>query len=655
MPESPVPMLEPFDLSTVRAAESAVYTSMDPRLQWKVLKRASGQEKLRSSSTERNEVAVIARVSSRSDWEARSEVTAGAVLGAPTPDGAGVVTEIVTARVPVGQIEELRRLPFVESLKAATPVQGTLSATTKEIGALAKPLRTVRSAAGGQSVLVGVVDFGMAFAHENFRDAKGRTRLLGIWDQNASATTTSPFGYGRLYDATEIDAALKSKKKSPYDVLRYGPDPSESNHGTHVTDIAAGNGRGSGAPGVASGAQLLFVQLASSDVPWEGPEVVGKSFGDSVQLLEAVAFIFEKAAGRPCVVNLSLGTNGGPHDGTSLVEQGLDRLVLAAPNRAIVIAASNSFGDDIHAQGTVPPGGTLDVKVRLKAPHRDAEIELWYGAADRFDVELLAPGGRSLLTVASGESLSLETQGEVVGLVANRLKDPNNGGSSVGVFLGRRMPGGEWTIRLRGKTVAPGGGLFHAWIERDDATQATFASPTRSHDLGSVSCGQQTIVVGSYDAHKETRPLSFFSAAGPTRDGRQKPEISAPGQDVMAADSRSTTGITRMSGTSMASPAVAGVVALMLGQAQISKVNLTTGDIRRILTTTARRGPPAGAGWDPRYGAGRVDAEAAVAAVAAMGSAASIKPAPAGLGAVSKKQGYRRASARSATAKRRPR
>jgi hypothetical protein len=99
-------------------------------------------------------------------------------------------------------------------------------------------------------------------------------------------------------------------------------------------------------------------------VVWEGEEVAGSEFGDSVQLLEAVKFLFEVAGERPCVVNISLGTNGGPHDGSSLVEQGIDLLIQEQPGRAVVIAAANSFDDGILAAGVVPQGGTVDLSWR---------------------------------------------------------------------------------------------------------------------------------------------------------------------------------------------------------------------------------------------------------------------------------------------------
>ncbi len=68
-----------------------------------------------------------------------------------------------------------------------------------------------------------------------------------------------------------------------------------------------------------------------------------------------------------------------------------------------------------------------------------------------------------------------------------------------------------------------------------------------------------------------------------------------------------------MSGTSMAAPTVTGVVALILSEARAQGISLDIDQIRTILERTARHNPPRRQGWDPRYGHGRVDAQALVA------------------------------------------
>ncbi|MBI2689500.1 MAG: S8 family serine peptidase [Acidobacteria bacterium] len=580
-----------------------------------------------------DEVAVIAKVNSAAEWEALSEVKTGAVM--PREEGADF--DIVTGRIPISRVEAVRAQPFVQSLKAARRLRPSLDATVPEIGA--DQLPAGGAAGGGKGAIVGIVDFGGDFAHRNFRKNDGTTRMLAIWDQNGSVSVGSPFGFGRVFRTAEINAALATA--DPYGTLGYAPSTNpQGDHGTHVMDIAAGNGNGSGQRGVAPNADLIFVEVAATDVPFSGPQAVGKNFGDSVQLLEALQFIFNEAGARPCAINVSLGTNGGPHDGSTLVETGIDRLLAAAPNRAVCIAASNSFSDGIHAQGNVPAGGRADLIWRIGPDDVTGnELDLWYAGADRLAVELIAPDGTSVVRVEPGQTRTLTSNGQLVALVANRLDDPNNHDNNIGVFLESSLPAGDWTLRLHGVTVT--NGAFHAWIERDDAGQSTFAPPNdNSMTIGSISCGRNTIVVGSYDAHKAAKPISFFSSSGPTRDGRQKPEISAPGHNVMAARSRSVTGITRMSGTSMASPAVTGTAALVLAQALAAGRSLSIGEIRDALTGTARKNPPNGLPvWDPRYGFGRISAVAAVNQAAAVPPTAAAAPLGPGRSGNGKKKG----------------
>jgi subtilisin family serine protease len=240
------------------------------------------------------------------------------------------------------------------------------------------------------------------------------------------------------------------------------------------------------------------------------------------------------------------------------------------------------------------------------------EFELWYAGASALAIELIAPTGQSLATVQAGASGTILANGEPAIFIANRLDDPNNGDNMIGIYMTELAPGGRWVVRLHGDAnlATP----FHAWVERDDAGQSSFDAPTdNGYTVGSISCGHETIVVGSYDGHKSTLPLSWFSSAGPTRDGRQKPEVSAPGHAVFAAASRTRTGTTRMSGTSMAAPCVTGLAALVLAEAKARNRSLAIADIRDAVISAARRNPPAGTVWDNRYGMGRVSANASVA------------------------------------------
>lgn len=592
-----------FALEQLNRLSMDVQTSMDPRLQLAVVNRRAGKQSMSVASAGDDSVPVVARVTSYSDWKDIPDVDPGAELGA-AEDG----TVIVTGRIPIKNAEAIRQNPAVVSMKASQPVHTALSNTVASMGVgTASP--AVAGAAGGAGVVIGIVDSGGDFAHRNFLRADGTTRLLALWQQGAPAKATSPHGYGRLFEAGDINKALE--KADPYKALGYDPGAgvpgSPGSHGTHVMDIAGGNGGGSLLPGVAPKADLIFVEMSARDIAWSGQNSVFNSFGDSVQMLEAAKFIFDRAGDRPCVVNLSLGTNGGPHDGTSLVEQGFDALVSQKPNRAIVLAAGNAQDDNVHTMGVVAGNGHLDISWVL-TNGKGGEFELWYGGSKRLRAELLGPGDQVLASVAPGENFPLGAgNGEIAAFLSSRITDPNNKDNVIGIWLAPNWPDGEVKVRLH--ALAAEDVEFHAWVERLDGGQAHFNSPVKSHLLGSLSTGRLSIVVGAYDARKTGEPAATFSSAGPTRDGRQKPELSAPGVQVNAAQSRTKDGVVKKRGTSMAAPAVTGLIALMMAKALKEGRDLTIADIRAELKAGVKAGVGSPA-WDPQLGDGRASGAA---------------------------------------------
>ena len=191
--------------------------------------------------------------------------------------------------------------------------------------------------------------------------------------------------------------------------------------------------------------------------------------------------------------------------------------------------------------------------------------------------------------------------------IANRGGDPNNGENHLDIWLDPGLPTGNWTVRLRSrsrKRLA-----WHAWIERAN-DPASFPAADASHTLGAISTGFDSIVVGAYNAHASGFPLSPKSSAGTTRDGRRKPELSAPGHEVHAARAYMTDTLVHRSGTSMAAPAVSGLVALIYAEAKraANRSPLSSYEKKLLAGVDPRRRRTGG--WHPRYGFGRASAKA---------------------------------------------
>jgi len=533
---------------------------------------------------------------------------------------------VATGRVPMSGIVQIRSHPNVLSLKASlnhTPEEGSASDASlvdETSPAMERSRPPDPSGFTGKGVVVAVAGWGLDVAHENFRDDSG-SRLLFLWDQRGGRDPRSPepFGYGRSFTRDEINAALRSGQ--PHEVLQYDASDADRGgsgaHDTHVMDIAAGNGRAPGSePGMAPSADLGFVHLRGDDTRPED------TMGDSVRLLEAVRYIADQTQGRPVVCNLSLGRTGGPHDGSPLVVQALDALCHERPGLVVVMSTGNYFQAQLHATGVVQTAGSTDLPWRV-SPTGDefAELEIWYESADAFDAELLDPDGASLARVTLGGDAVVRAAGQPVASIFHRRHDPNNGDNVIDVFLWPDAALGTWTVRLHPVHVEDG--RFHAWIERDDPVhQSRFPAGHSSPfgTTGTLANGFATIAVGAYDARRRTQPPAPFSSAGPTRDLRSKPDVSAPGAGIWAARSsrngphgRDLAGLTVKSGTSMAAPWVSGVVARMLEASAPDYPSAR--EVRSLVIATATPYRPDRDTDRFRSGAGHVDPIAAVEAV----------------------------------------
>jgi subtilisin family serine protease len=526
-----------------------------------------------------------------------------------------VAGDVASGVVELNRLDEIAASESVVRIESSRPLDSELDLSLPEIRA--DLVHTGPPGFRGTGVIVGIIDSGIDFMHECFRGVGGTTRITAIWDQELIPTSneSSPSGYsfGVEYTKADIDEALVAS--DPFSVVRHRDGDISTGHGTHVAGIAAGDGsvEGNGLPaftfvGAAPEADIIMV-VNRGDTP---------ALGDSASTLDAVAYIFNKASTlrKPVVINQSQGDNLGPHDGTSVLERGIDNL-LGEPGRAMVKSAGNAGSDRIHASGIVASGETETVQ--FEVPPRDFTtdaLDIWYPGADRFDITILAPDGNSTDVVNPGTDATFDLPNGNRVFVDSALNNPHNNDNEIFIQL---LPGsssvvqqGTWAFTLHGTSV--GNGRFDAWIQRGPPIPRFVGSHEDSSRTISVpGTSRKVISVASYITKGPgVGNISSFSSRGPTRDGRRLPQIAAPGQQIMSARapeiSNGSDQYHLLSGTSMAAPHIAGIVALMLQK----DPELTQSQISDCLTRTAHADGFTQAVPNNTWGHGKVDAQASV-------------------------------------------
>ena len=504
--------------------------------------------------------------------------------------------KIATCRISPELIRETWASELVESLKAPKLMGDGSDSLSAELSRevdrrqYQKDQLCISREFTGRGVVVAFLDWGCDFAHPNFLNEDGTTRLLALWNQGArTAGTENRFGYGKIYSREVINRALQSE--DPYENLGYHPAESDrlgiGTHGTSVMDIAAGNGRVPSSPcGFAPEADLIFVEMAS-----RGTFGVFRDLGDSVRLLEALDFVNEAAGSRPWIANLSLGSMGGSHDGTSLVEQGMDALLASKEGCCVCQSTGNYFSSQTHTSGSLRPGRDRSLGwIVDQADRTPNELEVWYSGSDRFLVTLTPPNGSDLFQAALGERTAIILDEREVGRLYHRARDPNNSKNHIDIFLYPEAPTGRWEVTLSAEDVVDGS--FHAWIERDfgrPENQSRFDPDDviTTSTTGTICNGFRTIAVGAYDPGTLERNIASFSSSGPTVEGRTKPEILTPGEGILTARSTpegalpGTAAPVEKTGTSFAAPHVTGAVALLFEAVAPRKLSIT--ETRKIL------------------------------------------------------------------------
>ena len=560
----------------------------------------------------------------------------------------GQAGDIVSLQVPVKSLKVLEEnrevLQYSISHPIAAPDMENTRADTRTDEVQAGDGTSDSMAYDGTGVYIGITDWGFDYSHPNFRELNGDgIRIDRAWD-HFRKSGPAPAGYNYGTEVVGKD-----------DLLRYRCDTANiydfATHGSHVAGIAAGSGMANRKyHGQAPGARLLMCTFGLNESNWM----------DGVAWMAKVA----RDNGRRLVVNNSWGMYSfSCLDGTSLLDQAIDNL--SETGVVFVTSAGNNGDVNFHISRNFSENPDTLKTVATYYNYSDNAIGqtliIWGEEGHDFDAFFRLKTNDSIWTspvFKTGEVDDADTNVTYNYLRCNGIdidyrvmvehRNPFDNRPHIQMDIAKNT-----ALQLQ-LFIVGDSGTVHAWnlakLTNDagnmgaDFTSGTaadrqngFVSGNHFYGIGEPACAHSVISVAAHKAdywsydHTQLYPgfIANFSSFGPLIDGTPKPDISAPGKDVISSISHWTTEShpakdsmrynrriyrwASMQGTSMSCPAVTGIVALMLQ----ANPRLSIERIKEIIATTARSdqataASPAGPLPNNQYGAGKIDALNAV-------------------------------------------
>ena len=497
-----------------------------------------------------------------------------------------------TAFLPMESLDPLSEEPAIHRIKPSRYLRPLMDVAPGKVNL---PQFKTGTGLSGKGVVIGVVDTGIDPNHPAFKG-----RILRTWDQTLPGSGVSEGGYGIELTGTQLTTSRD-----------------EEGHGTHVAGIAAGADSTYG--GVAPEADYVIVKSDLQDA----------------HIADAIRYIFRVASelGRPAVVNLSLGGHADAHDGSDSLSQIID--AESGPGRIVCCAAGNEGNDNIHGQATVSKGQMATMRFRVPDTLVGiAWLNAWYSGDNTFEVSVRSPGG--FVTpfqgvISSGNPSREYSLPDAKIQVVTPGPDPVNGDHNFFVQIRNTVTnfpvkGGVWQLRVRNTSTTDG--RVDVWTLDDRS--AVFFSGTSAQDsmkIGSPGAAKSAITVASYTTKAKWQDssgtaqevglaldnISDFSSEGPLRNNAQKPDVAAPGAMIvsaLSADSfpdranRVNEKYVVMAGTSMATPFVVGLIALLLQRDPSLKPEV----VKELLRENSLIPGKKPGTFDPKWGFGLINA-----------------------------------------------
>lgn len=518
-------------------------------------------------------------------------------------------SNILIASIPVNNLETIADIPGVLRISIPEQLEPTLNEAIRltNIEDIHRGWY-LKQKYDGTGVIIGVPDYGFYLNHEMFKTKDGITRVKRAW-VTQDTTGNPPEGYkGSLYTDSFLLANNNLFTTSKKEI-----------HGTHVLGIAAGTevqGKKASYGGVAPGADIVVVELEGSKM---------------VTLPEIVDYIFKYAdsVNKPVVINMSIGSTFHPGDGTSSAEILINNLIEQNPHGRIIVAAAGNKGDvNMHLEHTFERD-TLSFSIYGRGTNPNwGCLKIWGDEDNNFKLMVVIRDLDNLNDTVSvyksgwystNESENKEEQinDDITLYFRTDSSYIYNNKPYIEFYAGELNSNQIITVYIVSKDAH-----IHIWnsnagyIYNENMTKLlgdtkyTIDSPGIMNNVITVGATVMRDQIENIEGNVynvgagNVLNIAYYSSRGPSTNGEIKPDIVAPGSVIYSAfnndfdfNAENTARIFRnivdktengdyfyaAQGTSMSTPFITGLVALML---QINP-KLTQSEIKDIFRITA--------------------------------------------------------------------
>lgn len=415
----------------------------------------------------------------------------------------------------------------------------------------------------GEGVIVAVIDSGIDYTNNDFKNDDGTTRILCIFDQTIDGNPPDGFIGGSIYNEEDINLALSND--NPYSIV---PSIDYIGHGTAVAGIACGNGNNNQIyRGVAYKSSIIAVKLGERGRDF---------FARDTEIMRAIKFCIDKAIeyNMPICINLSFGTNNGSHTGTSLFETYINDMA-SKWKISIVVATGNEGNSSKHYKANLLNTEAKQCEIQVSSDLQKLDLVFYKNFCDELEIRIKSPYGdetpliNETLTnnnfyfknenifINWGQPTPYTKEQEIF----IQLTSPNNS---------KKITSGIWRIEIIPKNIIDG--KIDIWlpVTETSSSNTKFLNSNIDTTLTIPSTASRVISAGGYN--DLTNSIADFSGRGFNRNQIIKPDIVAPAVNITSTSIGNN--YDSFSGTSMACPFVCGGCALLMQWGIVNKNDL---------------------------------------------------------------------------------